>query len=384
MENEKDKRILACIISIGLVLYVIHTKNQPLIDYIFLPHIGAILIILPVYILLSRYYKQITLGPKCVWVPMVVIVVSMIARMCVGFSYQSLGGALFGLVLFALYIASRIIGKQVFDVIIISNIILAVSVIVYGLIYPGEPSGGLMTGRALEFGRTANFNMVKTFIMFGAAVSVFRYRWYAVTLSLIALYFAGNIEAIIGVCFLGLVLIAKWDYSKKLIITGFILAIIVLGWTIAGPGIELHEFTVYKLKAGYSLISGGNHLILPEKTLPKKLDNLSTGRLVDIKKAVDNIKPTGHGYYITTINEFTVHNVPLLIMDQIGPLAAIAWMFLVVYGMFRTRWKYAWMVVIACSTISHEFWTQAAPYVWVLAGVSSLRDINNDNVFKEE
>ena len=78
-----------------------------------------------------------------------------------------------------------------------------------------------------------------------------------------------------------------------------------------------------------------------------------------------------------------VHNVPLVIVDQIGPLAGFAWLFITIFCLVKTKWKYAWSAVLVLSVFDHYIWTQFAPYWWALVGISTTVAIKNDYIFKE-
>jgi len=48
----------------------------------------------------------------------------------------------------------------------------------------------------------------------------------------------------------------------------------------------------------------------------------------------------------------------------------------------RTRWKYAWVSVVALSVFDHYIWDQLAPAFWLLVGASiAPNNISNDLVF---
>jgi len=76
--------------------------------------------------------------------------------------------------------------------------------------------------------------------------------------------------------------------------------------------------------------------------------------------------------------------VPLIIVDQIGPLAGLAWLWVTIACLVKTKWRYAFIAVIALSLFDHYIWTQAAPYWWVLVGVSTTSTIKSDLIFRRE
>ncbi len=97
-------------------------------------------------------------------------------------------------------------------------------------------------------------------------------------------------------------------------------------------------------------------------------------RLAVIKRAMTNIKPFGDGYSVTIFNRTTVHNVPLIIVQQLGypgVAAGIAWVLVAITGLWKAkRWRMLWVAVLAMSVFDHFVWAQFAPWWWLMAGVS--------------
>ncbi len=99
-----------------------------------------------------------------------------------------------------------------------------------------------------------------------------------------------------------------------------------------------------------------------------------------------------HGYKLTPAPDAElgeqsdrrpVHNTPLHITDQIGPMAGIAWLWVSVFCLVKTRWKYFWAAVLVTSILDYYIWTQFAPWWWVLAGASIADKSNSsDLIFK--
>jgi hypothetical protein len=110
---------------------------------------------------------------------------------------------------------------------------------------------------------------------------------------------------------------------------------------------------------------------------------LTSGRWEPIVDAIKNMQFFGHGYTLSLVKGGIVHNIPLIIMHQIGPIGGLAWLFVTVWCLFKTKWKYAWIMVLAAGVFDHYFWTQFMPFVWVLIGVSTASTIKNDLIFRK-
>ena len=122
----------------------------------------------------------------------------------------------------------------------------------------------------------------------------------------------------------------------------------------------------------------------PEPLTMDSLQVLTTGRWSVMLDSLHHITFLGHGFSTSTIGGGIIHNVPLIIMYQVGPLAAAAWLFVTVFCLVKTKWKYAWVAIMAASVFDHYLWTQFAPWWWSLAGVSTASTIDNDLIFKKD
>ena len=104
-------------------------------------------------------------------------------------------------------------------------------------------------------------------------------------------------------------------------------------------------------------------------------------RLEVIKDAMTHIKPLGEGYNLTDFSRSpNVHNVPLVLVQQLGYpgiLAGLAWLWVSVWCLVKTRWKYAFICIFALSFWDHYVFTQLAPVWWVLVGVSTAPASDN-------
>jgi hypothetical protein len=119
-----------------------------------------------------------------------------------------------------------------------------------------------------------------------------------------------------------------------------------------------------------------------DRSWEEKLDNIFNWRLFQYKHMAHHFSFWGHGYNINVFDFYFVHNVPAIVADQVGVIAALAWCWVTLFCLVRTRWKYAFAAVIALSLFDHFIWTQAAPWWWALVGVASADATRNDLIFR--
>ena len=110
-----------------------------------------------------------------------------------------------------------------------------------------------------------------------------------------------------------------------------------------------------------------------------------------IENAMSNIKTLGEGYNITVFSRPPpiVHNVPLVLIQQLGYpgiLAAMAWLWVSIWCLVKTKWKYVWILILALSLFDHYIFTQLG-HLWpIIVGVSTaptLSNIKSDLLFRK-
>ena len=353
----------ALIIGLGLALFPIHNKwitdltTSDGQTSFFIPSIGATLWIVfsLMYLAWSKHKPQF--GSKFVYIPLLVIVISMgVSGFVNGASIQDkVSPLLMGICLFSLYLASRILGKAIFLSLIPFIIIGVISVIVQGLLNPGQYTGGFITNYCASAG----------YLILGSILCRGKWQWVLLLITAIGLFFIGALEAVFIVGVLAIVFIIRRDYSRKFLLAIIPLAVIVIIWASLGHLIPLYEGN-HNIQALYQIITG--QIPLDDKSLW----DLTSGRWPVIVDAIKDWSWTGHGYSLGTATGGIVHNLPLIIMHQIGPFGAAAWLFVTIYCLIKTKWLYAFVAVLAVSVFDHYLWTQMTPWWWALVGVASV------------
>ena len=384
----------AVVIGFGLALSPIH--NQWLTDLVtkdgevgfFLPSFGYMIWILATLIYVFVYdnwYKNtegkwrfnwhgIDYGDRKVFILLLVIVAAMgLSGAVNGETLSSkISPLLMGLSLITLYLASRKLGLTLFRVFIPFVIASTIIVIILGIINLGVSTGGLITNYCASAG----------FIIFGAIVNNGKWQWALLAFILIGLFFIGALEAVFIVAVLGIVFIIRRDVNRRFVIIASSLVFLIVLWALLGYATPLYE--------GNQNVSYLIMLLTGEVEWSNYTVNLITsGRWAIIVRSLQDFSFIGHGYSMgieisDVIEECgTVHNLPLIILHQIGPFGALAWTFVTVYCLIKSKFKYAWTAVIAMCIFDHYFWTQFAPFWWALAGVSLASKTKSDLIYRK-
>jgi hypothetical protein len=276
-----------------------------------------------------------------------------------------------GLALFALYLCGRVLGKDMFLPLAIGATIASLGVIAHQIVYPGVITGGFVF--------EDNYDIVVGYVLLGAALFIHKWQWILAGLALVAILLTGSPEGIFALGIIGVTVLARRDWGKKLaIVLVPVVTIAVLGLAY-GHGQTLYSYTE-KVASGETASPYG------EVGTPRDAIQY---RLEVITDAMTHIRPLGEGYNLTDFSRSAnVHNVPLVLIQQLGYpgiLAALAWLFVSIYCLVKTKWKYVWVLIFALSLFDHYVFTQLAPYFWLIVGVSTVPDsIKSDLVFRND
>lgn len=397
MTAAKRGKRWAYLIGIGLALFPIH--NSRLTDLVtsgegevgfFLPSFGAALWILGSLLFITWNWeavKQVGLGDRKVWIPLLVIVAAVGLSGVTADSFKDgIARPFAGGALFSLYITARVLGRELFVPLAVGAAIACAGVIAHAIVFPGYLTGGYV----FEY----NYDVVVGYVLLGAALFVHRWQWVLVSLALVAIFLTGSPEGIFAVGVVGLFLLIRRDWSKRLLLALVPVAVVAVIWFSVGWGQDLYS---------YAVDVGRNTPAVPETTgnYPVIGANVEEGdlmiypvdpeqgavsqRLSVIKDTLLDIKPLGEGYNLTGFGEQeNVHNVPLVLVQQLGwpgVLAGLAWLWVSVFCLIRTRWKYVWVCLIALCVFDHFVWTQLCCLWWPVVGASGAGAVDSDKLF---
>lgn len=364
----------AIIIGAGLVLSPIHnqwltnlaTNSKGEVTF-FLPAFGWLLIIMGVGMFLLYNWQQIKKsgwGDKRVFLPLIIICVAIALSGITQNGLQNkISPAFMALSVFGLYLVARAIGKELFVPLAIGAAVASIGVLIAGLLNPGQITGGLVFER--------NYDIVVGYVLLGSALFISKWRWLLAFLALIAILLSGSPEGLFVLGVLLIMVLVRKDWGKKLLAISAVLIVLAGIYLWAGYGGRLYQYA-------YGIITGlenenGHHAI--------------GYRLEVIQAGMQEVRPLGTGYNVTAFRTGIVHNVPLIIVQQLGwpgIIAGLAWMWVTVYCLIKTRWKYAFALILALSVFDHFIWTQIGVWWWAIIGVSTGGVlIENDHVFRE-
>lgn len=377
----KPSRFWAITIGAGITLSPIHNQyltqlasNSNGETLFFLPAFGYLLLIMGAGLFLLNNWqrvKEVGWGDRrvvsCLFFIVLVISASGAAYTSLQDRFAPVG---MGLALFALYLCGRVLGKDMFLPLAVGAVVASLGVIAHQIVYPGVITGGFVF--------EDNYDIVVGYVLLGTALYIHKWQWILAGLALVAILLTGSPEGLFALGVVGVVVLVRRDWSRRLVIVLAPVAIIVVVGLVSGYGQNLY---------GYAEKIIGNEAASPYEELgvPR---NAIEYRLEVIGDAMTHIKPLGEGYNLTDFSRSpNVHNVPLVIVQQLGwpgILAGLAWLWVSVWCLVKTRWKYLFVLIFALSLFDHFVWTQLNVVWWVAVGVSTAPDnIKSDLLFRK-
>jgi len=370
-------RLWAIVIGAGIALSPVHNqwltelaKNSKGEVVFFLPAFGYLLMFMGAGLFLLNNWQQVRKtgwGDRRVVGCLLLIVVAISLS---GAAYDGLSARFapmgMGLALFSLYLCGRVLGKDMFLPLATGAVIASLGVIAHQAVYPGVITGGFVF--------EDNYDIVVGYVLLGVALFVHRWQWVLAGLSLVAVLLTGSPEGLFVVGVIGVAVLARRDWGKKLALVLAPVVILAVVSLVLGYGHHLYTYTSKVAQGEVASPYGDDGMVQR---------NAIQYRLQVIGDAMSSIKPLGEGYNLTDFSRSpNVHNVPLVLVQQLGypgMLAGLAWLWVSVWCLFKTRWKYVWILILALSIWDHFIWTQLGAVWWVVVGVSTAPD-NVDNI----
>lgn len=375
---ESDRK-LAWFAGLGLILFCLH--NETLTYHtgdkvaIWLPQWGEIL--LGAVIIKLWIDKRLSLGRKIIWIPLLVIVSFICIRTTVS-AYnghdEAVAEILFALILFGCYVIGKELGSRIFEPCLLFVPIIAISTVWHSL--DAIPSTHLQSYTNGGIVSPTNYTGGAELLSLCAIASVFCLNnlWLRLTIIVMAtvgVIFTGAPEGVVALALVGIYALYKEWKTRHIMVLVSVLVVVCALWFGIGAGMTQHEKTFAVTE---NALKG--EFDTPKNKKPGEIIGWGTGRYPAYVRAINDIEIIGHEYdiysYQNDTGEVIVHQIPLVIMDQIGPIAAISWLFVTLYVFIKSKWKYLWVVFLAYCLFDHLLWTCYAPWWWVLIGVTSV------------
>jgi len=307
--------------------------------------IGVAILLCATVLLLRK--RKWNLGSKYIYIPLIVITVSAL------FSGCTWADKLISVVLLGVYVLGVNSSEKSTKWLGVAVVVGCVSVAILSLVTKGR-SGGMYS---------PNPNVAIGAITMGTLLWRHKYQWILVTVALVGLVFTGGEEALVVIAIVGLAVLVRKDWSRKLLIPIGITTVAVALCILVGQ--QIWSTTTARL----------------EGITQNNLDVAINGRLDAYELAISNIKPLGHGYEPLNVSPKSIHNVPLRVLYEVGPVAALAWLWIIGYGLLRSRAKYIFVAILALSLFDHFMWTSLSTYMYFALGASAT--VTNDLVFRK-
>ena len=309
---------------------------------------------------LIYFRKKLNLGPKWIYIPLLIILGSGLLRTIIGGEGLNTSGTymLYLLIMFGLFMTVRIKGESVLWIVVPIVIVYGTCVLVDEVMNLGFRASGL----------SGNPNLIAAMLAF--CIFFLRGKWkWLIPLALAAIVCTGSYWALGALVVCGLFKLVRPGLHLGEGLFGFtsgLLAVVVVLLLVLGA-----FGSVWNVDKVSNIF-----LIAKSEGFVEGIDS-ATHRLDDYRYVRDNFSFFGNGLLNASqvTNYRVIHNVPLMIADELGILAALAWLFTMVFGIYKVpKYRLVLLVMLLISvTGCYWFWHWASlgTCYWLTMGLVS-------------
>jgi len=197
-----------------------------------------------------------------------------------------------------------------------------------------------------------------------------RWQYVIVAVALAGLCFSGAEQGLVAVAAIGVIVLARHDWSAKILTPAVLVTILLVAIAVSG----IWQTTPTRMQAVAEAATNGEM---------EQVEEALNGRWQQWQLAISDIKPFGHGYKPLTLLDGSIHNVPLRILYELGPAAVLLWLYIMTWGLFRSKLKYPFVAILGLSLFDNYMWTVMMPWCFTAAGMAEVAT-SSDYIFRKE
>lgn len=323
--------------------------------------------------------NELSLGPKTIYIPLLLIVASSFLWI---FLDDELGIGIFYFFtlsfMFLIYLTAIKKGHDLTWFVVPIIIILCISVVWDGLDRLSQHQAFIAraTGFSANTDQIASILAVCIFLLRG------KWKWLAFP-AMVTILFTGSywaLAALVGCSFVAIVK-REVNLSRRFLL---VLGCFIVGLTIT---VSVYDSLRERVWQDYQVIGAWEERSLRgSQSIDRRLD---TAELV-----FENFSFVGHGLDLESDEDgglhgqdnrygINVHNVPLILLDNMGVVASLAWIFVTLFAIWVSkRYRYALLAIFIMSvTGSGDWWwfNLWMPFYFALIGLVALEIREREN-----
>ena len=228
----------------------------------------------------------------------------------------------------------------------------SIGVAVMLLLQPHTGNGGFID--------PINYNIATGILLIAFMLSYKKWMWMILPVLVLGLYLASSEMAIIIFAILGVVILARKDWSVKTLPTIAIIALCIILYTIP----HVPEY-IYR-------VSSNQLAMLQGHPLPYQTDLVADptrGRFEGWMLGLKNITWFGHSFNPLWTTADTIHNLFLRTIYDVGVIGLLGLLTTLVVWSRKTG-IYIITIILALSLFDHFLWTQLNVWFWAFLGMS--------------
>lgn len=338
------------------------------------PYAGLWLALPAIIYVLWIYRSRIDFGGKWLIIPLLVIIISIIAS-------HNWFAIVVAFYLFGIYLVARILGRAMFTPFMWGIGAYFIFLIIHNLIIMG----------GLKDSGIVNFHCGAELLIIGAVTNRVKYQWILLTIVGLSLFIGASEIGWIATGIVLVIMIIRKDMNRTILIPiGITLAVIILGIYPFKYTERIYFQSIDKVKVAVleeAPTPYNEYTVVTLDENPTMIDTLLNNRIYVIKEQLSKISVLGIGYNMYPYNyphKEPIHNVPLVIVQQVGIAATLAWLVVTIYSVRKTKYIYAFAAMMTICLVDHSMWTAMGSWWFMIVGISSIPNQKKDYLFKDE
>ena len=203
-------------------------------------------------------------------------------------------------------------------------------------------------------------------MLFAALFAPSRWRPFALGAALAVSIISGSEEWLPAIVAIAITMLITMDWNRRVLLTAAPVAIVLLVVITTGMGSILYpRLTAERFSS-------------PDEVLKMRDEVYAAAYWEWGESPLTMSFGTGADY---ALGGDSIHNAPIKVAHDLGLWAALAWLGMTLWLSIRSRYRYAFAIILALSMIDNYFWTYLFPWYWCLAGIAAVDRTRDDHIF---
>ena len=256
---------------------------------------------------------------------------------------------IYGLVLLASLQLRVVDGSKMLSIFVVLQ---TIGVFTLLFITPNTGNGGFID--------PISYNLATGLTVIAFLFSYKKWMWWVLPIMIVGIVFTSSEEALIVLGVLGIGMLVRRDWSKKIWLTLGAIGICI----IALFGFHQPSY-LYKVASNQLSVVQGNGLIYQTDAAP----DVTRGRIEGWTLSITSVTLLGHSFNPKWFTADTIHNIFLRVLYDVGVIGLTGFLFIFLLWSKQAP-AYFLLAMLPMMLLDHFFWTHVGIWFWAILGLS--------------